>query len=406
MLIDKYIISGGEDLSVLIKSNQSSEALTTFKKWRSFCSESCNKMEKDCLFFTPLSNDCYFLMKSVFENRSGARALIWILGIELAKSDFLSIGSYDSVAKGFRNITINQIRKAYDSNGKPFDVNFRFPRNTFIEEYSFEDIKGKDFKGQYPQKFDEFTEKLSNSSLDLFFEKLCIAVNPHEYREEFTCMIGNNIPSRLIIKNTESVVDADVIQEKPKTSKKVEINIDKSSGEYKTINNTSNNFGAKKLSAIFFILIISICMNFILFTKNKQLSKNANEIDVLNAVRISLEKRITELKKEKEDLTTKKIQAEKARDKAQKDLEKLEEDKIGLIKERNKAQQENTENNEKLGSINKILNEIQKSSKGLKTKIDKLEDGNKKYGGYSKNEWKDNHSKLDEKITEIDNLLN
>ena len=38
----------------------------------------------------------------------------------------------------------------------------------------------------------------------------------------------------------------------------------------------------------------------------------------------------------------------------------------------------------------------------METKIDKLEDGNKKYGGYSKNEWKNNHSKLDEKITEID----
>lgn len=60
MRIDKYIICGGEDLGVLIKSNQSPEALVTFKKWRPFLSKSCNETGKDCLFFTPLPNGSYF----------------------------------------------------------------------------------------------------------------------------------------------------------------------------------------------------------------------------------------------------------------------------------------------------------------------------------------------------------
>lgn len=411
MRIDKYLICGGEDLSVLIKSNQSSEALVAFKKWRPFCSESCNKIEKDCLLYIPLSNGNYFLMKSVFEDRNGARSLVWTLGIELTESDFSSIGSYDSMSKGFRNITTNQIKNAYGSNGKPFDVNFRFPQNTFIEEYSFEDIKDKDFKGQYPQILDEFTGKLSNSSLEILLKKLCVAVNPYEYREEFTCMVGTNIPARLIKKHSEAVVEADIIQEKTNSLKKIEVNIDKanndkSNEECETINNTSNYVGAKNLSVVLIILVVSISLNLILFIKNIQLSKKASEINQLNAVRISLEESNKKQKAKIDSLKGEKIQADEDRNKAQEELTEMKKKVVTLEEERNKANNENNQTQKKLNSIKSCLKDMKKSSKGLKTKIDNLEDGNKKYGGYSKNEWKDNHSKLDEKITEIDNLLN
>ena len=201
--------------------------------------------------------------------------------------------------------------------------------------------------------------------------------------------MGSNIPPRLIKKQTKPVEYSDIIQEKSKASNSMETTFIKSKAEnkngLKTVNDIANYFIPKNFFAVIIMLVVSICLNIVVLIKNVQLSKSASEKNQLEATISSLEK---ENKKQKENI-----------DSLKRKIDQVE-------KERNNANNENTQAQKKFIIIKTCLEEMKKSSKGLKTKIDNLEDGDKKYGNFTKDEWNDNLSKLVKKITEIDKLLN
>ena len=400
MLINKYIIAGGEDFTKEVgTAGISPEAKKCFKQWKSEILTACDK-NIEPMFFIPVSDNSRLLLKGLNQSRGSQRQIAWVLGIELEKKEYSDFVSYLSIVKGFKNISVNQIEKNYGSSGKPFECNFKFPQNTSSISKYFNELEGKDFKGDYPAVLDEFCSNISLNNIDDWFTKLFVAVNPVDYHSEFSCMIGRNLPARILVSNNKTNSNST----NSKLSNKS--NIDNKKVDPIVPNKNNNISKIININPILVVVVILLlASNIFIISQYFKISKNCEALadrvkqQDINDNRISsLDSQIGKLNQDISDFKQKIKDLNNEIKNKELDIESLK-TKNALLEERiNDLKRENEGLNGLIDIKKSEINKLNESNNQLKKSNETSE---KMIANYKKNE-EENNKKIKEKDKKIE----
>ena len=193
MKTNKYIFCGGEDLGVIYSGEGISiVGKNSFKRWAiKSLADSC-RQEKETFLDMPVSCERRLFIRAFRECNKGSRTLTWYVGIEYTKNEIKVASCYANLVRGILELSLESLKSSRD--GMDLSFNLQYPSGLPQIQTPFEDLKGKNFYGEYPRILWEFCQKISLNDIDNWFERLFLAVNVEVADTAYTNIVGNVPP--------------------------------------------------------------------------------------------------------------------------------------------------------------------------------------------------------------------
>lgn len=195
MLIENYIIRGGENLSdpAIKTANFPIDAENTFNLWHTKLGQ--DDTEKESYFELPLDEKNRLYIKSFWLEKSGQRPVCYYVGFLIPKDTYIEAKEYYLLNNGLSKIKLGHILSAIDTLSPiPFSVEIPLPRKSLwtpFEKMSSLRLYGID---EFDKHLDEMCFSISINNIDDWFTKLFIAVNPYRINSEFNIVVSKEIP--------------------------------------------------------------------------------------------------------------------------------------------------------------------------------------------------------------------
>lgn len=208
MKINDYIIKGGENLNdPARKTNGVSEkAEALFDEWRSRLGQ--DDRERENYLEIPVDGGVRLFIRAFWHEEPGNRPVCWYIGILLPKQLYTSVSEYYLINRGLINLKLNTVLSAVKT-FSPIEINtvWQCPKSAIGKLY--DELRNfKKYGDDYEQNMIEMCASISINSIDDWFERLFIAVNPYRLHERYDIVVSRKEPRRVMFTAKEEASES------------------------------------------------------------------------------------------------------------------------------------------------------------------------------------------------------
>lgn len=195
MKIDNYIIRGGENLNSAAKKTPSfpRNAELIFNDLHTKLGK--DDSEKENYFETPVDELNRLFIRSFYVEIAGNRPICFFVGLLIPRTAYIQAKDYYCLHKGLCSVSLDQIQAAISS-FRPIEVTIDWPIPRTPIGLDFQQLSQMKLYGEkeYSANINQMCLSISINTIDDWFLRLFIAVNPYRMSRAFTVVVSRDCP--------------------------------------------------------------------------------------------------------------------------------------------------------------------------------------------------------------------